>query len=186
MSKLLPKVIIFTLLAVFWIGFFMVRAGVRNDNTPFIAIGVGLMSVTLIIAVLIRLSKRALLKNSEENYNERLELFKQKALKVRVDLLTVQFTTVQWQDEIVQNGSTYLCFRDGTRCLQMQFNAIDRMLNTVKLTLFVQGKTIEYVINSLREQTTLSMLFAMQKETFLYIDGEERYLDLEFMDAIEQ
>jgi hypothetical protein len=58
---------------------------------------------------------------------------------------------------------------------------VDRNLNAIKIEIPIDGEKIDYHIGVEMDPTTLTLHFAIKKETYLYIADEELYLDLEFL-----
>jgi len=166
----------------FFGGCLSLAASIYIEHPYLSRIGLVLFIAAILINFFYFLIKKARIKNKAKERSNRIEQFKQKAQKERVDLTAVELTVVEWDNETVIDGKTYHLFNDGTRFLSLPFNAIDPTLNTVKLELHIDNRTIAYVINYVEEQTNLNLLLASQERSFLYVYGEEMYLDLEFLE----
>ena len=181
MKEKLRNFTIYLLLGIFALGFIMMRAGGKHGNDIFTVIGIIVMVIIAVMFGVYYLSSRSKQRNIEAENRLNLADFKQKARAIKVNLEDVEIKTNNWTDTVVINNSQYGGLDELAGYADSNIMRVDRNLNSVKITIPVDGEEINYFVNIEMEPTTLAMHFAIRKETLLYIHGDELYLDLEFL-----
>ena len=182
MKVKLQSFVVSVLLVIFGLGFFVLQAGLEHGNSLFTIMGLIMFVGVASIAGIYFISMRSKRRKAENENRHELEVFKQKAKVISVNLEEVEIITNQWTDTIIVNRSKYDGYNEMAGFHDANIRKIDRNLNSVKITLPINGEKVEYLVNIEMDPTTLSMHFAIKKETQLYIHGDEMYLDLEFLE----
>ncbi|UKN03484.1 hypothetical protein K6119_08150 [Paracrocinitomix mangrovi] len=184
MKENLQKFAIYILIGLFGLGLVMLRAGLKNDNGLFSMIGIILMAIVGIIVLIYLASSSSNDRKAQKKWKQELEEFKRNAKKILVDLENVEVKSNSWTDNVVVSVSKYDVLDEIAGYRNSNVIQVDRNLNTVKISIPVEGETIEYLVNIEKDPTTLAMQLAVQKETYLYVsrqNKQEMYLDLEFL-----
>ena len=184
MKEKIANFLIYILIGIFLLGFVLLRAGLKNDNSVFSIIGIALMAVVGIIALIHYARSKSKIKSYERELKLELEEFKRNAEKILVDLENVSIKSNVWTEEVVVGESGYRGIDERLGYKNSNVVKVNRNLNTFKLSVPLDGNTIDYVVTVEKDPTTLSMLFAIKKQTYLYRNRrnkDEIYLDLEFL-----
>lgn len=170
------------LLVVFGLGFFVLQAGLKHGNSIVTIIGLVMFVGVGVFGGTYFISMRSKRRKTEKENRRELEVFKQKAKIINVNLEEVEIITNKWTDTIVVNNTQYGGLNELAGFHDANIRKIDRNLNSVRITIPINREKMEYLLNIEMDPTTLSMHFAIKKETQLYIHGDELYLDLEFLE----
>lgn len=185
MKENLQKFAIYILIGLFGLGFVVLRAGLQNDNSLFSIIGIILMAFVGIVILIYFVSSGSKEKKAERKWKQELEEFKRNAKKILVNLENVEVKSNSWTDNVVVSESKYGGLDEMAGYGNSNVVQVDRNLNAVNISIPIDGETIEYLVNIEKDPTTLAMQLAVQKETYLYINRQnkrEMYLDLEFLE----
>ncbi|MCF8296279.1 MAG: hypothetical protein K9J13_01935 [Saprospiraceae bacterium] len=144
----------------------------------------GSLGLIIILFVIIRTIKKK--KEIELNLKkeEQLNLFKNKADKIKVDLSNAVLKSNSWSEDIVVNNSNSGALNQLAGQGYRNINTIQHNENVIKISVPYKDTTIEIKHNINIESQTLKMKLALKEETILYVNPNnthEYYLDLEFL-----
>lgn len=163
---------------IFGFGLFIFHAGWKNNYSPLTLIGFGMMLlITIVIGIGLFLKKSELKKLKSDSELELIN-FKKKAESIMVSLENLEIFNNSWTETRIIDNSNY----ELDKYAESNIQKINYNLNSIKITIPLNGENIEYFINIEMDLTTLLLHFANKKETLLYKYGNEYYLDLEFLD----
>lgn len=158
----------YVLVGITLIGFTIFVVGVGNGNFIFIGIGLLILFPFILWYLIYLLKKR---KRDKEKRLEKENLI-QTGHKILIDLDTIVIKTNNWEQEVTKWGRY-----PRTKHVNIDYNYII-------LNIPYRNQKIEYRLHINMDPTKLKMLFAIQKETFLYVDPKNTnntYLDLDFL-----
>ena len=104
-----------------------------------------------------------------------MKILKKTGDKVLVDLDKVEIKSNRWQQEI-EKGSGY----------HTRLEKIDINYNKIELEIPYRDKMINYHLHIDMDLTKLKMYFAIQGQTYLFVDPADftnNYLDLSFLES---
>jgi len=167
-----------------FLGYIVLRAGLRSGNDLFTISGVLILVVVGIILLINLLYKSKVTEKETLQTNVIIEEFKRSSRKVKVDLQNLKIISNSWNEDIVISEDKYGGLDELAGYKNHNIINVKRNLNTVLLEIPIKNDILQYQVNIESDLTTLQMKFAIQKETTLYVDSksEESYLDLEFLD----
>ncbi len=165
----------------FGLGFIVLRAGLKSGNTLFISLGIAVMTCLLVIKGIQLVVGRSKQETLNDQRQRDLEIFKNKAQRVSVNLKEIEIKANHWTDVKVIDDSAFGGINELTGYHESNIIKVDRNLNSIRITFPLENKRIDYIANIEMDLTTLRMRFAIKKETTLYINGDDMYLDLDFL-----
>jgi len=121
---------------------------------------------------------------NERKFQSKFNDFKSKAERVNVDLEKVKVQPRNWYEKIITDNSRYAGLNDLVGRSDRNFKIAKRTLNHISLKIPYNGQKLNYRTSIAMDNDTLKIHFALQKQTTLYIDPNDRkniYLDLEFL-----
>jgi len=135
--------------------------------------------------LLIVLNDSNLIKKADKKKLSEIERQKKYWTKIPINLNEVEILTNSWHEEIVFNntksGALNQLFGRG----DLNIEVLSRNENSILIQAPFKGKKLKIIQDISLDIKTLRMKFAIQKETFLYLNSEKQnefYLDLEFLE----
>lgn len=125
------------------------------------------------------------IKQAKQNWREEINAFKLTAHKIEVDLSTCEIKTNNYIEEVEKIKSSEAKFYDAL--YDPIRNVENREVNQAVLIFetYESGKKKQYYSPTIyKDETTLRFLLARQKQTFIYVDRNNKshyYFDLEFL-----
>lgn len=168
--NILSNISVYLLVGIIVLGFIVVYAGFKADNTLFILIGLAVLFPFGIWFIIMKI-KESKINKEEQN---RIQNLIKNGNKVKVDLEKLDIKSNSYKQEVVKGS--------GTRSRNIQ---VDINHNVIILKIPYENTFIHYRIDISMETTKLKMHFAIKKETFIYVDKANKnshYLDLSFLD----
>jgi len=185
MKEILNNFTTYILFGLFGLGLIMFRAGIKSDNGLFFFIGIILVAFVGIVVLIYLLSLKSKQKKVEREWKQELEEFKQNSKKIVVNLENVEVKSNSWTDNVVVSESKYGGLDQMAGYGNSNVTKVKRNLNAIEISIPLEGETIDYLVFVEKDPTTLAMQLAVQKETYLYINRQNKrevYLDLEFLE----
>ncbi len=176
-------------LGITFLGFITILAGLGFKgrwNTPsegnIYFIGIGLL--LLVPAIIWYAKSRHQDKKINDRQKERIELLKKTGEKITIDLDLVIIKSSQLQKKIITDNTTYSALNGLVEREDRNFKIVNQNVNQLTITKSHNGRKIKYRESIVMDSDNLKIHFAIQKNTILYIDPNDKknmYLDLEFL-----
>lgn len=163
------------------LGFVVLRAGLQSDN--FIFIGLGLLLMVVFGGILLAriFFARRQDHKAEDQRKSNLRAFKQRAKKIEIDLESADIQSNSWTEEVAAGEDQYSGLDEISGTGKRNLVQINQNKQVLSFRVMVDGETKMYSKHVNMDMDTLRLHLAVQKTTYLYIDGEEEYLDLDFL-----
>ncbi len=177
--RIFKSIGLYITLGILFLGYIMVRAGLKNNNPLFIWLGLIGIAVGLIIFLIIILRKKSE-KNKAENEKLKWILnLKKMGSKTTIKLEDTRYKQIHLNNPIENDSyepdsiETYI-----SPYLKEDEDSFDYIIEIP-----FKGDIIPYQFKARQNTTDLKIHFAIRKTTLLYSLNNEIYLDLEFLET---
>lgn len=181
MKEKLSNFSTYILIGLIILGLIILKAGLGTSNLWFTFIGIGLIALSLIISVIVFFFSSKKEDKKIIEHIQSIKDFKQNARRVKVQLDEIEIKTNSWvEDQVIHNHHAYaLDELAGNHDANIEH--VNHRLTVLSVMVKLNGEKVQRNFSVDMEPVSLEMHFAIQKETYLYYQEDEYYLDLEFL-----
>lgn len=177
--RLFQSIGFYITLGLFFLGYTMVRAGLKNDNHLFIWLGLIGIAITLIIYLFIILLNKSDKKKTENEKLKWISNLKKMGSKTTINLEET------WHKQIYLNNPIENDPHESESLEAYVSPYLKKDEDTFEYIIEIpfKGNIIPYHFKARQNTTDLKIHFAIHKTTSLYTLKNEVYLDLEFLET---